>query len=79
MVAKYPLLHDPPGAFGPLLLGGGESRTKARRRSPPRGLPFGAGFGAGVVWKHRLVQAPRPGATVVFLTSLVLAQGGGGT
>ena len=28
----------PQGAFGPLLLGGGKSRTKARRR-PPRGRP----------------------------------------
>ena len=27
--------------------------------------------------KHRLVQAPGPGLTVVFLTFLVLAQGAG--
>ena len=32
-----------------------------------------------VAWKHRLVQAPGPGVTVVFLTFVVLAQGGGGT
>ena len=31
-----------------------------------------------VVRKHRLVQAPGPGLTVVFLSFLVLAQGGGG-
>ena len=31
-----------------------------------------------VARKHRLVQAPRPGVTVVFLTFRVLAQGGGG-
>ena len=29
-----------------------------------------------VAWKHRLVQAPGPGVTVVSLTFLVLAQGG---
>ena len=31
-----------------------------------------------VAGKHRLVQAPGPGLTVVFLTFRVLAQGGGG-
>ena len=30
-----------------------------------------------VTRKHHLVQAPGPGVTVVFLTLLVLAQGGG--
>ena len=32
-----------------------------------------------VARKHRLVQAPGPGATVILLTFLVLAQGGGWT
>ena len=31
-----------------------------------------------VARKHRLVQAPGPGVTVVVLTFLVLAQGEGG-
>ena len=31
-----------------------------------------------VAWKHRLVQAPGPDVTVVFLTFLVLTQRGGG-